>query len=350
MKEWHEMMYSKNFLGRTPDIDESAIQEIMQMPMEHLGGGVIRFPNVVKIDHETVLPWIDANALAAHQQRWKYMQDEEGETFAVNEDGNKFALQQVEETPVRVLEPVKADTSSDMVDMFNYWEDMIYKCLVRYIDEYPMVLGTIWWRSRGHVLRYDEDDYLGTHNDNDSNYRSSGGQRFIPTGQQQMRQVVAALIYINDCVDTDDELDGKNYCGGELYFDYLGIESKPKTGDIILFPTNYMATHGVRPVLAGKRYCYLEFFSQGSSHEEVMVNVAEPDECDGWCRAHWLDNLYDDYQRYCMNSEFGRTDVHAKVNPVYQNRTLEGEAGLRKHYEAYGVVRDNLKRGKVKPV
>jgi hypothetical protein len=342
------MLGAEIFNGTTPNIDAEEIKKIMAYEMEHLGGGVIRFPNAVQIDQSVVLPWIDKNAQSAHEQRWKYMEDELGEVFAVNEDGNKFALAQVEETPVRVLESVKTTTEPEMVEMFNYWEDMIYKCLLRYIDEFPMVLGTIWWRARGHVLRYDEGDYLGTHNDNDSNFKSTGGQRYIPRGQLQMRQVVACLIYVNDCVDTEEELDGSNYIGGELFFEYLGIESKPKKGDIIIFPTNFMATHGVKPVIKGKRYCYLEFLCQGSTHEEVLVNIAEPNECDGWCRPHWLDNLYDDYQRYCSHSEFGRTDIHAKTNPVYQNRTLEGEAGLRKHYEAYGVVEDNLMRGKIK--
>jgi hypothetical protein len=336
------------FNGTTPEIGEVEIQEILGLKIEHLGGGVIRFPCAIAVDQNKTLPWIDANSQKAHEQRWEYKVDDAGNTYAVNEDGNKFSLEQIEEVPVRVLQPVEVDTEQEIVDMFKYWEDTIYKCLIRYVDEFPMVLGTIWWRSRGHVMRYDKGDYLGIHNDNDSNFRSTGGKRYIPKGQLQMRQVLAVMVYMNDCVD-ENEYDGTNYSGGELFFPYLGIETQPKTGDIYIFPTNFIATHGVKTVTNGKRYGYLEFFSQGSSHEEVLINVAEPTECDAWCRPHWIDNLYDDYYRYCLHSEYGRNDLDSRPSPVYQNRTLEGDEGLRQPYSHEKVHEDNSNRGKIKP-
>lgn len=344
------MANDDRYLGLTPEIDETTLKELLSMNIDNLGGGVIRFPNAVDIDFPSISKWIDENALAAHQQRWKYFVDDAGNTYATNEDGNKFSVEQIEEVPVRVLNPVDENTSQEMIDLFRYWEDQIYKCLIRYIHEFPMVVGTIWWRSRGHVIRYDKGDYLGIHNDNDSNYRATGGKRYMPKGQIQMRQVIAALIYINDCVDSEDQLNGTNYLGGELFFPYLGIESKPKMGDIILFPTNYVATHGVKTVKAGQRYCYLEFFSQGSSHDEVLINVAEPDSCDGWCRPHWIDSVYDDYTKFCLEAEYGKPieDIAGIPNPVYQNRTLEGDDGLRQPYKHQQVFDINAKRGTIK--
>lgn len=339
------------FNGGTPNIDEAAIKEIMNLEVDVLGGpwsGVVRFPNSFNVDQKKMRDWIDANAQSAHQQRWEYRVDEAGVTYAVNEDGNKFSLEQINEVPVRVLEPVTIKTEPEFVDIFRYWEDSIYKCLIRYIDLYPMVLGTLWWRSRGHVIRYDVGQELGIHNDNDSNFRSTNGERFIPKGQVQMRQVVAVMLYVNDCVDEED-FDGTNYVGGELVFPYLGIEQKPKSGDIIIFPTNYMATHGVNPVRNGQRYCYLEFWSQGSSHDEVLVNIAEPGEIDSWCRPHWIDSLYDDYSKYSVYSEFENPDLVNRANPVYQNRSLEGDNGLQKHYDYAKVYEDAEKRGKINP-
>lgn len=343
---WH-MKQSNFFNGDTPVIDDKAITEILQMPIEDLGGGVVRFPHAINIDRELVTSWIDQNSQKAHEQRWTYKTDDHGNMYAINEDGNKFSLEQIEEVPVRVLEPVKVETDPDMVSTFRLWEDMVYKCLIKYVHMFPMVLGTIWWRNRGHVIRYDKGDYLGIHNDNDSNYRATNGKRYIPKGQLQMRQVVAALVYINDCVDTE-EFDGTNYVGGELFFPYLGINTKPKQGDVFIFPTNYIATHGVNTVIEGRRYCYLEFFSQGNSHEEVLVSVTEPNECDTWCRAHWIDNLYDDYQRYCLSAEYGEVNFDGKPNPVFQNRSLEGEEGHKKVYNHNKVFEDNNNRGKIK--
>ena len=341
-------MQPNNFFnGDTPVIDDKSIIEILQMSIEDLGGGVVRFPHAVSIDRELVTSWVDQNSQKAHEYRWTYKTDDHGNKYALNEDGNKFSIEQIEDIPIRVLEPVKLDTEPYMVDIFRNWEDMIYKCLIKYIDMFPMVLGTIWWRNRGHVIKYDKGDYLGIHNDNDSNFRATGGTRYIPKGQLQMRQVVAVLVYINDCVDIE-EYNGTNYVGGELFFPYLGINTKPKQGDVYIFPTNYIATHGVNTVIEGKRYCYLEFFCQGSNHDEVLVNVVEPTEADAWCRAHWLDNLYDDYKKYCLSVEYGNTNLQHKPNPVFQNRTLEGEEGHRQPHSHSKVVEDNLNRGRLK--
>jgi hypothetical protein len=46
------------FYGMTPDVrNEESVLEIFNMPYENLGGGVIRFPGVVKIDRSTLLPY-----------------------------------------------------------------------------------------------------------------------------------------------------------------------------------------------------------------------------------------------------------------------------------------------------
>lgn len=337
-------------IGSTPKIGKKEVLEIDSLEDIHLGGGVVCFRNAVDTKKEIVMPWADRNAQAAHEQRWKYQYDESGQMYAVNEDGNKFSIEQVEEVPIRVLQPVTKATEPEMVEIFRDWEDQIYKCLLKYVHRFPFVVGTIWWRSRGHLLRYDEGDYLGVHNDNDSNYRATGGERFVPKGQVQMRQVVAVMLYVNDCVSTSAELDGTNYTGGELFFPYLGITHQAKAGDIVIFPCNYIATHGVHNVKSGKRYGYLEFFSQGSSHDDVLINVSEPDEVDDWCRPHWIDALYDDYSIYAKHAEFGQSDFDVmKTNPVFQNRTLEGENGLSRRYEAKKIIEETENRGKIYP-
>lgn len=353
-----EKINDTRFYGTTPDIrNDETVAEIFNMKFEDLGGGVIRFPAAITVDKDMLLPYIDNNSKTAHEQRWTWAKDEEGNDYAINEDGNKFSPEQVKMVPVRLLEVVNANTEPEMIEVFRYWEDSIYKCLLKYIDIFPMVLGTIWWRTKGHVMRYDEGAFLGIHNDNDSNYRATNGERFVPRGQIQMRQVAAVMLYLNDCVDEESELDGQNYTGGELVFPYLGIKNTPKTGDIVIFPANFMATHGVEPVKKGVRYGYLEFFSQGSSHDEIGINVSEPQDCDGWCRPHFIDNLYDDYNHYCKKTEFMGNGDSAKdangmfkANPVYQNRTLEGENGLKKAYSHSRVVYDNEQRGKERSI
>lgn len=59
----------------------------------------------------------------------------------------------------------------------------------------------------------------------------------------------ATIIYIND-----------NYNGGELFFTNKGIEIKPKSGSLIIFPGTKEFDHGVRHVKAGPlRYVLVGF-------------------------------------------------------------------------------------------
>lgn len=310
-----------------PTIGADEILEIENLKVTHIGGGVVRFSNVVNIDFPRVSQWIDENGKTSHEQRWTYGIDEIGERYAINEDGNKFSIEHQNEVPVRVLAPVTENTDEDMITIFKSWEDSIYKCLIRYIDEYPLIVNTLWWRSRGHILRYSPGHFLGVHNDNDSNYRATEGKRYVPKGQMQMRQVIAVMLYINDGVDSKEKLDGTNFVGGELYFPYLGIESVPHRGDIVIFPTNYIASHGVKTVTDGIRYAYLEFYSQGNSDESVCINVAELDDCEDWCRPHWMDTIYDDYHKYCASGNYDKSGQ--SYNPAFQNRPLEGDEGHR---------------------
>lgn len=346
--ELNDNRYAASF----PHIDEAVLEEISKIKVRNLGGGVIVFENALNITPESlksVSGWIDKNAQEAHEQRWTFKKDEAGNTYALNEDHNKFSLEQLREVPVRVLQPVRDNTEPAMVDLFKYWEDQIYKCVIKYVDEFPMVLPTLWWRSRGHIIRYDEGMYLGIHNDNDSNYRATEGKRYIPKGQMQIRQVIAVSAYVNDCVSDSSKLDGTNYTGGELFFPYLDIEYAPKMGDVVIFPCNFYATHGVKTVKSGVRYGYLEFMSQGSPHEEVMVFLREWNELTDWCYPHWMDSIFDDYKKYCLYVEYQKDQqaLQKKPNPLFQNRTLEGDEGLKKAYDSKKVVVDNNLRGKI---
>jgi len=325
------------FRHPTPTIGADEILEIENLAMTHLGGGVVKFSNVIDIDFPKISKWIDENGKLSHEQRWTYGIDETGERYAINEDGNKFSIEHQNEVPVRVLQPVTENTASDMVDIFKSWEDAIYKCVIRYIDEYPQILNTLWWRNRGHILRYEPGHFLGVHNDNDANYRSTEGKRYVPKGQMQMRQVIAVMLYVNDGVDSKEKLDGTNFMGGELYFPYLGIESVPERGGVVIFPANYVASHGVKTVTDGVRYAYLGFYCQGNSDESVCINVAELDDCEDWCRPHWIDSLHDDYRRYCASGN--HTKLGQEWNPMFQNRSLEGDAG---HKQSRRLAQDKL--------
>lgn len=308
----------------TPEITEECLREIYNFNIINLGGGVIVFRNTFTFNQKKIFEYIDGKADYFHENRWDYIVGEDGLQYGVNEDGFRYKLDEIPTTPVRVLRPIDDQTPEEAKTFFNNLEDQIYKCLIRYIDLYPLILGCIWWRTRGHVLRYIDQGILGSHCDNDTNYKVTQGVRYMPRGQMAAQQTCGALVYLNDCVDNENELDGTNFIGGHLRFFHLGIEYKPKKGDIVFFPTNYMASHDVTRMTDGIRYSYLTFFGQGSSHPEVGLNIVEPEESFDWCPPMWLNHIYDDYEKYCRSeySIYSSKEAEHGINPVFQGRCV----------------------------
>lgn len=66
----------------------------------------------------------------------------------------------------------------------------------------------------------------------------------------------AGVCYLND-----------DYQGGETYFPNFNIESKPKKGKVVLFPSNLEYQHGVREVV-GERYTMPLWFSENVTNLE----------------------------------------------------------------------------------
>jgi hypothetical protein len=321
----------------TPLISEKELIEISEYKVEDLGGGVLVFRGAVKFEEEPVYQYLDERASKSHQHRWEYIVAEDGETYGINEDGFRYKPEDIPSTPVRILHPIDASTPENVKKFFFDIEETIYKCLIRYVDYFPLIVGCLWWKNRGHILRYEDQGILGAHCDNDTNYKVTQGVRYMPKGQMAARQTCGALVYLNDCVDSEEELNGRNFIGGHLHFFHLGIEYKPQKGDIVFFPTNYMASHEVDRMTSGVRYSYLSFFGQGSPHREANIDIAEPDASLQWCPATWMNNIYDDYEKYCK-SEYSRftvnKDINIGINPVYQGRCV---AQYGTTHEAQGI-------------
>jgi hypothetical protein len=308
----------------TPKIEDTEHKEIASYQIKDLGNGIIVFNGAAQVK-DYVLKHIDERAAEAHKGRWSYViDDEDGVKYGVNEDGFRYREHDIPGVPVRLLAPVNAETPQDIAKYFYELEDTIYKCLLRYIDIFPLVIGSLWWKTRGHILRYDDEGKLGWHQDNDTNYKVTGGVRYMPKGQVALRQTMGALVYFNNSVDKS-ELDGTNFAGGHLLFYHLGIDYAPQAGDIIFFPTNYVCAHSVSRMEGGTRYAYLTFFGQGGSEEKVGIVISDADKSDEWCPPVWFENIFDDYESYCR-SEYSLwanpVGMDQGVNPVFQNRCV----------------------------
>jgi len=57
------------------------------------------------------------------------------------------------------------------------------------------------------------------------------------------RREVSAIVYLND-----------DYEGGELEFPHFNVKIKPKSGMLLLFPSNYAYAHIAHPISKGTKY------------------------------------------------------------------------------------------------
>jgi predicted 2-oxoglutarate/Fe(II)-dependent dioxygenase YbiX len=75
--------------------------------------------------------------------------------------------------------------------------------------------------------------------------RYTGGQEYKAhaDGDTSSGRSVSAIIYLND-----------DYEGGEVEFINFNIKIKPKSGMLLLFPSNYAYTHIAHPVISGTKY------------------------------------------------------------------------------------------------
>jgi hypothetical protein len=300
-------------------LEEGDCQRIGDIQYDFYKGGVIHFKNVLSIPTDTIISYIDENAYVP-SCGLEIVEREDGTKFCRDFEGHESAYETLLTLPMRLggfgmRGPVEDDTPEEVVSFFESCEKALYLCLMRYIDLHPMILNTIWWKDRGHVLKYLPDASLGIHNDNDTNFRVMDGQRYYTSREVAMHQVVNALIYFND-----------DYEGGEFRFPYLDLTLKPAKGDIVFFPANYVGTHGVAPVKSGFRYTYLSQFCQGGKQHQIV----EAQDSIEWLPPVFLPFLYQDYEKFYRSeySHFDETE-EAKLgfistNIIDQNRSVEG--------------------------
>ncbi|MDA0898412.1 MAG: 2OG-Fe(II) oxygenase [Bacteroidetes bacterium] len=285
------------------------------------GAGVIQFKKVLGVPQDKVLPYIDEYSYVP-SCGFQIREREDGSKYIIDGEGNEGSYEKLLELPMRLggyamHGPVETYTSTDIKDFFVECEKSLYRCLIRYIDIFPMISNTLWWKNRGHVLKYVPGASLGIHNDNDTNYRVHNNQRYFTSREVAMYQVANALVYFND-----------DYEGGEFYFPYLDLTLKPEVGDIVFFPANYIGTHGVSEVTKGQRYTYLAQYGHGETQGGEIVEALDSKD---WLPPVYFPFLHQDYKQLLDRglSDYDRERdkrVGFHASDIYaQQRSTEGE-------------------------
>lgn len=243
------------------------------MTGEHLGGGVVLFRNAFSIDWDWMRGFCQETLSKERSMMYTEGVDPiTGKSGYINRSGYFFSKESVDEMPWRGS-AIHQNTSSEILAVLDHIEDSRDKCLLDYLQLFPLAGKCIWWKIKSHIVAYPKGAFLGMHSDVSTDYEYGKPH---PVDQLATRNSVSVVAYLNDCVDTEEELDGTNFTGGHHYFGYLGISYKPVKGDILFFPSNYVAAHEVQTITGGMRYSYLGWYCQGTPNPAVRENVVDP--------------------------------------------------------------------------
>ena len=257
------------------------------------GMGVVCFPNSIQVDQDLIVPYFSSLKEQALRDDYTIVHENDSAPYAVNRSGHRYEIEDIQRSASHIMDFINEDSPKELVDFFKKCEKTIYEHLLMYIEIYPHVLPNIWWTETGHVAAYGAGSSMGTHNDNEVNYQVG----FEPDLQLATRHVLSVLLYLNSSAGDNEELKKYEYNGGEIEFVYANAVHQPKSGDLLIFPSNYLGTHEVKPCLTGERYVYISYFSHGSAHGERGI-LPGPGVPVGKQSQVWLNTIVDDYVSY----------------------------------------------------
>lgn len=272
---------------------------------KHLGGGIVLFEDAIELDWILLLNFVQEEMTKEWHEMYKEATDpSNGKECYVNRSGYYFSKEGIDLMPRRAGS-VHQTHIVDFKNILDFIEDSKDKYLLRYFELFPLAYKCVWWKVKGHFLEYKKGVYLGKHSDNSVDYNYG---IVHPPMQLALRGVVTSLVYLNSS-DND-------FSGGEHFFNYLNIKYSPKQGDILMFPSNFMAAHEIMPVTSGFRYSYLGWYSQGTPNELVHENVVDPNvdqELANRATNVYMPNLKQDFMNYLNEQGYDQSSDQYSV-------------------------------------
>lgn len=271
--------------------------------MQVLAPGIIVFNDTIDFN-DKIINLFDQLKQTAIDENYNFIKDHLNKVlYGINKSGHRIPVEDINKTCVRISNILAKKEYN--ISPINDLEEILYKLLLKYIEKYPQVLPCIWWKTKGHGLIYSNDSSLGLHSDNDINYMPGAE----PDYQLGLRHVLAAICYFNTS--------GIDYVGGEINFPYYNVTYSPKAGDVLFFPSNFLAAHEVNLIKQGVRYCYLEYYGQGSSDPERGISISN-DSDNVTSGQVWLNNLPLDYKKYIID-KYGESNLGELLRPIRDN-------------------------------
>jgi len=280
-----------------------------------LGSGVILFENAISLDWHNIYNLANHLVSVEHSNMYTLTTDPEtGEEVYLNRSGYLFGKEKVDKMPKRAS-CIHQNLDPEIKSILNFIEKSKDKYLLKYFARFPLAYNCVWWKVKGHIVSYSPGVQLGPHSDISAEYVYGVHQT---TQELALRNVITSLVYLNSSVE-DNEINDYSYTEGHHYFNYLDIKYIPKAGDILMFPSNYMAAHEVQSVKSGTRLSYLGWYSQGTPNPNVREDVRDPisePELSNISTNVYMPTLRDDYRKYLLENNY------TKESPQYRATNL----------------------------
>jgi len=285
--------------------------EFNSSAMEHLGSGVCLFKNAITLDWEWTYRTVEK--LVGEDVADMYtptVHPETGKPALINKSGYIFSDDTFMAMPGR-CSSAHQRKDPQIKEFLNALEKSKDTYLLQYLAKFPLAYKNIWWKVKGHIVRYEAQNsqYLGVHSDTSADYVYGFPE---PSDQLATRNTVSCIVYFNDCTDDIDVVTNNSFSGGHHVFDGLEITYLPKKGDILMFPSNFIASHQVTAVTRGSRYSYLGWYSHGSPNiqynEAIVDPIKEPDLAQVATNVY-MPTLREDFREYLEINNYDRSSL-----------------------------------------
>lgn len=202
-------------------------------------------PFGVRVAHEFIDPDICGSWVG-------YLEDQPRRPLAIHEsDSSRTAGLRLTQSSGRVTDKVEPGTLQPAI---------VSAVRRAYADTIPLATGRrIAWFENPQVLRYEPGGLYGPHADSD---------HFVPAEGRWKKVIdrdISLLIYLNQDFD-----------GGELSFRQFNYRYRPRTGDLVFFPSHGHYAHQALPVRSGIRYVIV---SWAACLDEPRVLDLRPSDC-----------------------------------------------------------------------
>jgi len=247
-----------------------------------LAPGIVKFSSCFEVLDEEIQKLHDETE-RSFQDNYEFVYDSEGNLLhGINKSHHVVPVEHIFSIPTRIYD----NLDKNFVEKL---EEANYQTLLLYLGVYQDALRSIWWRTIGHVSVYQAGCSLGSHSDNDVNYRPGT----TPKDQAAVQHVVSSTSVIND-----------DFSGGNMYFEYYDLEVELRAGETLMFPSNYVGTHCVKTVTSGTRLSYVSWYGHGSPDPERNIVPRDVNEFGYQKGKIWMDRVYDDFSRLVDEKQF----------------------------------------------